>query len=176
MAPTWGESRPDRAVTLRHPTEDDQRGIVAVVDDWFDGRRVRHLVGRSWFRHWGSTSWLAQDPGGAVIGFLLGQHSRDVPDEGVLHLVAVHPSHRRHGIGRALVNAFVNDAADTGATRITAVAWPGEPIALAFFRGIGFRADDGPGTQNLFGTPAYPDYEGGGEDRVVLNRPLGQQG
>ncbi len=28
--------------------------------------------------------------------------------------------------------------------------------------------DDGPGTQRVYGTPAYPDYEGDGEDIAVM--------
>ena len=85
------------------------RAIVAVVDDWFGGRRVRHLVVRAWFRHVASTSWLAEDGAGQPIGFLIGYRSQDRPDEAILHLVAVHPSHRRRGIGRALVESFLAD-------------------------------------------------------------------
>ena len=33
---------------------------------------------------------------------------------------------------------------------------------------MGFAPDDGPGTQRLYGTPAYPDYDADGEDRVRL--------
>jgi len=157
-------------LTLRHPTEADQPRVVAVVDDWFAGRRVRHLVVRAWFRHAASTSWLAEDATGQPIGFAIGYLSQDHPDEAVLHLVAVHPSHRRRGIGRALVESFLADVSAARVTTVTALAWPGEPGAIAFFRSLDFRPDDGPGSQNLYGTPAWPDYESGGEDRIVFVR------
>jgi ribosomal protein S18 acetylase RimI-like enzyme len=166
------------SLALRRPTEADQPRIAAVVDDWFAGRRVRHLVVRAWFRHVASTSWLAEDDAGQPIGFLIGYRSQDRPGEAVLHLVAVHPSHRRRGIGRALVESFLADVAGTvgrGATgerTVTALAWPGEPIAISFFRSLGFRPDAGPGSQNLYGTPAFADYETRGEDRIVFQRPL----
>jgi GNAT superfamily N-acetyltransferase len=163
---------PDPALVLRHPTEADQPRIVGLVDDWFGGRRVRHLVVRAWFRHTASTSWLVEDDGGHPIGFLLGYRSQDHPSEAVLHLVGVHPSHRRRGIGRALVESFLADVSGPGVTTITALAWPGEPIPTAFFRALGFAADDGPGSQNLYGTPAFPDYEAPGEDRIVFVRRL----
>ena len=155
-------------LSFRHPTEADQARFVGLVDEWFGGRRVRHLVVRSWFRHFGSTSWIAEDASGAPIAFLLGYRSVDRPDEAVLHLVGVHPSHRRRGIGRALVASFHADVSAAGTTSIIALAWPGEPIAVAFFRALGFRPDDGPGSQNLYGTPAFPDYEWPGEDRIVF--------
>ena len=153
---------------VRRPTEADQARVVKVVDDWFGGRRVRHLVVRAWFRHVASTSWLAEDGTGQPIGFLIGYRSQDRRGEAILHLVGVHPSHRRRGIGRALIGSFLADAADAGSTTVTALAWTGEPIAVAFFRAVGFRLDDGPGTQNIHGTPAYPDYEAEGEDRIVF--------
>jgi ribosomal protein S18 acetylase RimI-like enzyme len=158
------------SLTLRHPTEADQPGVVALVDEWFGGRKVRHLVVRAWFRHVASTSWLADDAAGQPIGFLIGYRSQDHPAEGIVHLLAVHPSHRRRGIGRALVESFLADAAETGVATVSALAWPGEPIAIAFFRALGFRPDDGPGSQNLYGTPAFPDYETDGEDRIVFIR------
>ena len=157
-------------LTLRHPTEADQPRVVRVVDDWFAGRRVRHLVVRAWFRHVASTSWIADDAAGQPVGFAIGYRSQDHPDEAVLHLVAVHPGHRRRGIGRALVESFLADVSATRVSTVTALAWPGEPGAIAFFRALGFRPDDGPGSQNLYGTPAWPDYESAGEDRIVFIR------
>lgn len=157
-------------VELRHPTESDQPRIVGLVDEWFGGQRVRHLVGRAWFRHFGSTSWIALDPAGHPIGFLIGYRSPDRPAEAVVHLVGVDPNHRRRGIGRALIDAFLAWDGAAGVDTVTAIAWPGEPPAIAFFRALGFRPDDGPGSQNLFGTTAFPDYDGAGEDRVVFVR------
>jgi GNAT superfamily N-acetyltransferase len=157
-------------VELRHPTEADQPRIVGLVDEWFGGQRVRHLVGRAWFRHFGSTSWVALDHAGHPIGFLIGYRSHDSPAEAVVHLVGVDPNHRRRGIGRALVDAFLAWDGTAAVDTVIAVAWPGEPPAIAFFRALGFRPDDGPGSQNLYGTTAYPDYDGAGEDRVVFVR------
>lgn len=156
--------------SVRHPTEDDQPRIVAMIEEWFSGQRVRHLVGRSWFRHFGSTSWLAEDVSGAPMGFLIGYRSPDRPTEAVIHLVGVDPNHRRRGIGRALVAEFLVGATERGVATITALAWPGEPPAIAFFRALDFVPEDGAGSQNLFGTPAFPDYDGPGEDRIVFVR------
>lgn len=159
-----------RDLTLRHPTDGDQPRIVGLVDDWFGGRRVRHLVVRAWFRHFASTSWLAEDANGQPIGFLVGYRSQDYPGDAILHLLGVHPNHRRRGIGRVLTSAFLADTAEAGVTTVTALAWPDDPVAIAFFRAMGFRPDDGPGSQNLYGAPAFPDYEAHGEDRTVFVR------
>ena len=159
-------------IGLRHLTEDDHPPIVGLVDEWFAGQRVRHLVVRAWFRHFASTSWVAEDGEGRPVGVLLGYRSPDHPDEAVVHLVGVHPNHRRRGIGRALVEAFLAHVEPAGAATVTAVAWPDQPIAVAFFGAVGFRPDEGPGTQNLYGTRAFPDYDGQGEDRVVFVRRI----
>jgi ribosomal protein S18 acetylase RimI-like enzyme len=157
---------------LRHPTEDDQPRLVAVADHWFAGRRIWPLVVRAWFRDFGGTSLIAEAPDGSPRGFLLGYRSPAHPNEAVLHLVGVDPNHRRTGIGRTLVDAFAADAAGTGAEVIRAVAWPDDPIAIAFFRGVGFAPEAGPGSQRLYGVPAYADFEADGEDRVVFRRRL----
>ncbi|HET7474050.1 MAG TPA: GNAT family N-acetyltransferase [Candidatus Limnocylindrales bacterium] len=159
--------------TLRHPDETDHPAIAAVIDEWFGGRRVAHLAGRSWFRHAGSTSWIALEPPGRPIGILLGYLSQDHPDEAVVQLVAVDPNRRRRGIGRQLVEAFVAGAGRRGARHAVALAWPGEPPAAAFFRAAGFSADDGPGSRNIHGAPAFKDHEAPGDDRIVFRRPIG---
>ncbi|HEY7970690.1 MAG TPA: GNAT family N-acetyltransferase [Candidatus Limnocylindrales bacterium] len=163
------------AIAFRRPTEDDQPRVVERVDHWFGGRRVWPLVGRTWFRHFASTSLLAEDTEAAdraPLGFLLGFVSPDRPDEAVLHLVAVEPNHRRLGLGRRLVDAFAADAAAAGARSIRAVAWPDDRPAVVFFRAIGFRAEEGPGSMNLYGVPAWPDHEFDGEDRAVFVREV----
>jgi ribosomal protein S18 acetylase RimI-like enzyme len=162
-------------MTFRHPTEADQPRIVGLVDEWFGGRRVRHLVVRAWFRHVASTSWIAEDDDGSPIGLLVGYRSQDHPTEAVLHLIAVHPSHRRRAIGRAMIESFLADVATAGARSVTALAWPGDPIPIAFFRALGFWPLGGPGSQNLYGTPAFPDYEAPGEDRIVFARKLASE-
>ena len=158
---------------LRRPTEVDHAAIVGVVDHWFGGRRVSSLAGRSWFRHFGSTSWIAADDRARPIAFLLGFISPDRPADAVIHLLGVDPRHRRQGLGRSMIDAFAGDAAGRGCHRVTAVAWPDDPIAIAFFRGIGFEPKTGPGTQRLYGVTSYPAYEGPGEDRTVLTRSIG---
>ena len=59
-----------------------------------------------------------------------------------------------------------------GVRRVRAITWPGNRQSVSFHRSMGFRVDDGPGTQNLYGTPAYADYDGEGDDRVVFTRDL----
>jgi ribosomal protein S18 acetylase RimI-like enzyme len=157
-------------LALRRPTEDDQPRLVAIADDWFGGRRVRHLLARAWFRHFASTSWVAHDPADRLLGFLVGYRSPDRPAEAVIHLLGVDPNQRRRGIGRTLVDAFLDDVERNGIDLVGASAWPDDPIAITFFRALAFRPDDGPGSQRLYGTTGFVDHEGPGEDRVLFTR------
>jgi ribosomal protein S18 acetylase RimI-like enzyme len=167
--------RPDALpaeATLRRPTEADQPGIVGAVDQWFGSRRPIPLLARAWFRHFGGTSWLATTATGAPIGYLLAFRSPDRPEEAVLHLVAVDPNLRRRGIGRFLVARFEDESRAAGARVASAVVWPDEPLAVAFVRGVGYAPESGPGTQRLWGVPAWPDYDAPGEDRAVFTHAL----
>jgi len=53
-----------------------------------------------------------------------------------------------------------------------AITWPGNRTSVEFHRALGFEIDAGPGTQNLYGTPAYPAYDFDREDRTVLTKIL----
>ena len=162
----------DADVRLRRPTEADHATIADVIDHWFGGRRVAPLAGRMWFRHFATTSWIAEI-GGRPRGVLLGFVSPDRGEEAVIHLLAVDPGWRRRGLGRSMLEGFARNVAERGCRRVTAVAWPDDPIAIAFFRALGFEPDDGLGTQRLYGVPARPSYEGPGEDRAVLTLAIG---
>ena len=45
-------------------------------------------------------------------------------------------------------------------------------MSIGFHRTMGFRILDGPGTTEILGVTAFPDYEYPGEDRVVFVRAL----
>ncbi len=160
-------------VVFRRPTEADYLAVVRLVDDWWGGeRRIDVFLPRLWFQHFTGTSWLAEADDGRSVGFLVGFVSPDHPDAAYVHMVAVHPSRRGRGLGQALYQRFFDDVRARGVRRVTAVTWPGNRQSVAFHRAIGFSVADGPGTQNLYGTPAYADYDFGREDRVVLVRSV----
>ncbi len=167
-----GAAGSEIAVRLRRPTEADHAAIVRHVDEWWGGRRLHDLLPRLWLRHFTGTSLVAETATGRLAGFLVGFRSPDHPDTAYVHMVATDPNLRGRGVARTMYERFFADMAALGVTRIEAVTWPGNRVSVAFHRALGFRPDDGPGTLPLYGTPAYPDYDYDGEDRVRLVREL----
>jgi len=159
-------------ITFRRPVEGDYARLIGLIDDWWGGRRIHHLLPRLWLQHFTGTSWIAEDAGGAPIGFLVGFISPDRPNEAYIHMVGTSPNHRRSGLGRTLYERFYDDARARGARRVTAITWPGNRVSVGFHRQMGFTPYDGKGTQRLYGTPAFPDYDGEGDDRTVFIRDL----
>ena len=164
----------DRPPVLRyrHPSEADYGPIVAVLDEWWSGRRADATLPRLWLQHFTGTSWLAETVDGQLAGFLIAFHSPDHDDTAVCRLVGTNPNFRRQGVGSALYEHCAADARAAGRTRIVAAAWPGNRAAIAFHRAIGFEVEAGNGTQNLYGIRAYPAYDQDTEDRAVLVRRL----
>ncbi|MEW5991306.1 MAG: GNAT family N-acetyltransferase [Chloroflexota bacterium] len=172
--PTADPSRRARAAALRfrRPTEDDYLRVAGVVDDWWDGRAIHHILPRLWFQHFTGTSWLAEDDAGRLAGFLVGFRSPDHPEVAYCHMVSTDPNLRGAGLGRRLYERFFDDARSLGAQEVRAVTWPGNRRSVAFHRALGFRIDARPGTQNLYGTPAVAGYDYGTEDRVIFVREV----
>jgi len=159
-------------VTIRSATGKDHLPLVRVVDDWWGGRPTRQRLPRLWLDHFSGTSLVAEVPGGGRVGFIVGFVSADRADEAYLHLVGVAPGRRRHGVGRALVDAFVGRVVARGVRRVTTIAWPGDPIGLAFLRAMGFETDGGRGTRPLYGVPAWTDWDHDHDDQAVLTREI----
>jgi L-amino acid N-acyltransferase YncA len=159
-------------LTFRRPVEADHARIVEVVDEWWGGRRMRALLPRLWFQHFTGTSWVLEAPDGRLAGFIVAFISQDDPNIGYVHMVSADPNWRRAGIGSALYGRVFEDLRARGVHRVHAITWPGNRTSVAFHRALGFRIEDGAGAQRLYGTPAYPDYDGWGEDRVAFTRDL----
>ncbi len=165
-------TEPLEDLVFRRPVAADHPRIAEVMDEWWGGRGMRSLLPRLWLEHFTGTSWVAEDENGRLRGFLVAFIGQDDPETGYVHLIAADPNRRHAGIGRALYERAFGDLAARGARRVTAVTWPGNRTSIAFHRAMGFRVDDGPGTQPIYGTPAHPDHDGPGEDRVVFLRDL----
>lgn len=159
-------------IRYRRPTEADHRSIVMVVNDWWGGRQMDVLLPRLWLQHFSGTSWLGETADGRLAGFLIGFLSPDQPEVAYCHMIAANPNLRQRGIGTELYERFFADARVGGRTRVVAVTWPGNRASIAFHRALGFEPEVGPGTQNLYGTPAYPAYDSERDDRTVLVREL----
>lgn len=159
-------------IRLRRPVEADHPALVGQLDEWWGGRKVHQRFPRFWFRHFTGTSWVAETADGRLVGFLVGFISPDRPAEAYVHLIATSPNHRRAGLGRRLYQSFFTDVGGRGVRRVTAVTWPGNRASVEFHRALGFSASDEAGSQNLYGTRGYPDYDADGDDRVVFSRGL----
>ncbi len=161
-----------RELRFRRPTEADHLPIVRLVDDWWGGRRLHHLLPRLWFQHFSGTSLVSELPDGSLAGFLVGFVSPDHPDTGYIHLAATNPNLRRLGVARAMYERHFEDLRRRGVRRVVATTWPGNRVSLEFHRRMGFAPHETPDTQALYGTPAFSDYDSDGDDRVVLSRDI----
>ncbi len=157
---------------VRRPIEADYPAISRVIDDWWGGQQLDHLLPRLWLQHFTGTSWLAESQDGRLAGFLIGFLSPDRPDVAYCHLIATNPNLRRRGLGRALYEHFFDDARAGGRSVVTAITWPANHSSIAFHRAVGFEVQGGPDTQNLSGTPAQAGYDFDREDRAILVRRL----
>ena len=119
-------------------TSNDLDGVMRVMDAAF-GRKF----GEAWTRSQlagilpmaGVTLMLARERGCAeAIGFSL---FRTVADESELLLIAVHPDNHRCGVGRRLLDHFMERARTDGVRRVHLEVRDGNP-AIEMYRLAGF--------------------------------------
>lgn len=79
--------------------------------------------------------FLVAEAAGQVIGFI---HWWLVLDEGQIMNLAVNPDYRRHGAGRALLDAAVRSASESGAVSMVLEVREGSSAALGLYRSAGF--------------------------------------
>ena len=142
----------DHPVRLSTGTSEDLDAVMEIMETAFGTR-----FGEAWTRSQcagilpmaGVLLTLARDGEGAATGFSL---IRSVADESELLLIAVSPDRRRQGVGRGLLNHFLDQARSEGITRAHLEVRNGNP-AIHMYRHAGFepigrrrnyyRGDDG---------------------------------
>ena len=150
----------EHAYTVRTARPADYDAIIAVVDDWW-GRPASRDLTRVFLDHFHATSLVAEEPGGALAGFLVGFLSPSESDCAYVHFAGVSPSLRRSGLARDLYERFFGQARADGRTAVKAITSPVNSRSIAFHRALGFTASE-----------PVPDYDGPELDRVVFRREL----
>jgi len=126
------------SVSIRRAELADHARIVAVVDDWWGGRRMAALLPSLFLEHFADTSLVADDDAGALAGFLVGFDSPDHPGEAYVHFLGVRPGQRGSGLGRELHDRFAREAAERGVTTVRCVTSIQNTASVAFHTSIGF--------------------------------------
>lgn len=125
-------------VSLERGTSDDLDAVMAVMEQAFGTQ-----YGEAWTRSQcagilpmgGVSLRLARErASGGPVGFSL---TRTVADESELLLIAVAPAHQRRGIGRLLLEDFIDQARSQGSQRVHLEVREGNG-ALAMYRDAGF--------------------------------------
>ena len=146
---------------IRHAEPADYGRVIGRVNAWWGGRDMAPMLPRLFFVHFEGTSYVVDDEEGQLAAFLIGFLSQTDPDEAYVHFVGVSPDHRGEGLGRQLYERFFDDARATGRTRVRSVTSPANEGSVAFHEALGFEAER-----------VAHDYDGPGEDRVLLVKAL----
>ncbi|HZU50263.1 MAG TPA: GNAT family N-acetyltransferase [Sphingomicrobium sp.] len=122
----------ERQLEIEPGTSDDLDGVMAVMDAAFG----QHF-GEAWTRSQlagilpmgGVALVLARETGRETVGFSL---IRTVADESELLLLAVLPTHHRRGVGRRLLEDFMERARNDEVARVHLEVRDGNPAVLMY--------------------------------------------
>ena len=146
---------------IRHATPSDYGRVIQHVNAWWGGRDMAPMLPKLFFLHFEGTSFVVEDDDGKLVAFLIGFLSQTDDAEAYIHFVGVAPSHRGSGIGRELYERFFTIAREHGRSSVRCVTSPVNKGSVAFHESLGFVAES-----------VAKDYDGPGEDRVLLVKRL----
>jgi ribosomal protein S18 acetylase RimI-like enzyme len=149
------------AVTVRHAKPSDYGRIIGLINVWWGGRKMAPMLPKLFFIHFEGTSFVAEDDDDELAGFVCGFLSQAAEDEAYIHFVGVDPERRGQGLGRELYERFFEEVRTNGRTVVRCVTSPLNDRSVAFHESLGFEVER-----------VVPDYDGPGEDRVLLIKRL----
>lgn len=126
---------------LRTATAGDHAAVTAAVSTWWGERDLSALLQPLFLGNFASTSLIAEDTDGRLIGFLVGFPSLDDPTDSYVHFVGVAPDSRGEGLGRLLHDTFAGEMARRGVERVHCVTSPVNGASVAFHTRIGFEVE-----------------------------------
>jgi ribosomal protein S18 acetylase RimI-like enzyme len=149
-------------VQIRHAQPSDYARVIQHVNAWWGGREMAPMLPKLFFLHFEGTSFVAEREDGTIAGFLIGFLSQTNPEEAYVHFVGVAPDQRGMGLGHELYERFFAEARERDRKLVRCVTSPTNEDSVTFHRSLGFDVER-----------VAKDYDGPGEDRVLLVKQLG---
>ena len=146
-------------MTIRNVDVDGYFSISEVVDGWWGGRRVAHLLPRLFFEHFQDASYVIEVDG-CLSAFLVGFISPSRQGEAYIHFVGVDPKHRMNSLARNLYETFFARAKELECTLVRSITSPENHQSIAFHRRMGFT------------DVVASSYAGKGIDRVLFTKDI----
>ena len=146
---------------VRHAKPSDYGRVIGRINVWWGGREMAPMLPQLFFLHFEGTSFVAEDEEGDLAAFLCGFLSQTDSDEAYIHFVGVSPEHRGEGVGRTLYERFFDEVRAQGRSVVRCVTSPVNEESSGFHEALGFEIDR-----------VAKDYDGPGEDRVLLVKRL----
>ena len=146
---------------IRHAKPSDYGRVIGRINVWWGGRDMAPMLPKLFFLHFEGTSFVAEDEDGDLVGFVCGFLSQTKDDEAYIHFVGVTPDKRGEGLGRTLYERFLTEVRANGRTVVRCVTSPVNRASVEFHQALGFEVER-----------VVPDYDGPGEDRVLLVKRL----
>lgn len=147
-------------MNTRNVTEEDFYKVKAVLNEWWGGRQMTHLLQRLFFEHFQSTSFIVEDNDGVLVAFLIGFVSQTQPEEAYIHFVGVNPGFRKNGLAKELYELFFTKVRGLGCKTVKCITSPVNVGSIAYHKSMGFSVSVG------------KDYEGPSEDRILFSKSL----
>ncbi|MDL4843103.1 GNAT family N-acetyltransferase [Aquibacillus sp. LR5S19] len=149
-------------------TQDFQR-ILPLVDNWWDGRKMSHLLPRFLFEHFQNTSFVIEKQG-EIIGFLIGFLSQSNVHSAYIHFIGIDPNYRRAGLASELYTHFFQTVEKYRVKTVHCITSPINKKSIEYHMKTGFSILLG--DQNINGLDVHSNYDGEGNDRVVFVKHL----
>ncbi len=138
-------------------TKADYDHIVRVIDQWWEGP-TSALAHPIFFYELGRWARVVESDG-TLVGFLLGFVTE--AKLGYVHLIGIHPQHRRQGVARLLYASFEQVCREAGCTGLKAITTHGNDGSVRFHQALDWTVTE------------VADYAGPGRGRVVFEKTLG---
>ena len=149
----------DFLMETRNILVEDYYKVIEVIDDWWGGRPMTHLLPRLFFEHFQSTSYVIEHDN-ELVAFIIGFISQTNPQEAYIHFVGVSPQYRSLGYANDLYQLFFNQVRQLGCNKVRCITTPINTGSVAFHEKMGFTVQ------------LVKDYAGDGQDRILFSKQL----
>jgi ribosomal protein S18 acetylase RimI-like enzyme len=142
---------------IRNIVVEDYFSVSSVINDWWGGRPMTHLLPRLFFEHFQPTSFVIETEN-ELVAFIIGFISQTKSNHAYIHFVGVNPNYRKQGHANHLYDLFFNTVKVMGCNEVYCITTPVNTGSIAFHKAIGFDAQ------------LTKDYAGEGQDRIVFSK------